>query len=289
MIRQIAWKEWRENRGKYAALWLVFNLPIVGIALMLALSRASRTPFADLSNQTFMKYLPLPLWVAPTTITIFLFMTGYVGVAMFLPEAEDRSMFFLFEQPMARWRYAAAKLGTGGAQVALAVVAASLLAPVVCYGGMLASGKVTVAASGAAFGVVMAAALRAGLWCALVSVAVFAGCALIGSVVPRWWLATICGLLFVLGFAIAASGNNRFFNGDGFFDLFSNVTTEGTTTVSAGFGNQYADGHWLTVTGPLPLPTEFAHWHLLPTLTPISLICLFTAGVAWVFQRKELK
>jgi len=66
MIRQIAWKEWRENRGKYAALWLVFNLPKLAITLMLAVSRAARTPFADLSNQTFMKYLPVPLYVAPT-------------------------------------------------------------------------------------------------------------------------------------------------------------------------------------------------------------------------------
>jgi ABC-type transport system involved in multi-copper enzyme maturation permease subunit len=285
MIREIAWKEWRENRGKYAALWLVFNLPMLGIALMLALSRAARTPFADLNNQTFMKYLPVPLWIAPATITIFLFMTGYVGVAMFLPEVEDRSMFFLFEQPLARWQYAAAKLATGGAHVALAVVAASLLAPAAAYAMILATGKVTVAASAAAFGVVMAAALRAGLWCALLSVAVFAGCALIGSVVPRWWLATICGLLFILGFAIVAMGDNRFFNGDGFFDLFANGTTEGTTNVSMAIGNW----QWLTVSGPLPLPTGFARWHLLPTVSPIALICLFTAGVAWVFQRKELK
>jgi ABC-type transport system involved in multi-copper enzyme maturation permease subunit len=284
MIREIAWKEWRENRGKYAALWVVFNLPMLAIALMLAVSRASRAPFADLSNQTFMKYLPLPLYIAPMTITIFLFMTGYVGVAMFLPEAEDRSMFFLFEQPMARWRYAAAKLTTGGAQVALAVVAASLLAPAVCYGVFLASGKVTAAASGAAFGVVMAAALRAGLWCALISVAAFAGCALIGSVVPRWWLATICGLLFVLWLAIVTVGENRIFSGESFFDLFAEATSEGTTSVSASFGTW----NWLTVTRNLPLPTGFAHWHRLPTVTPIAMICLFTAVVAWVFQRKEL-
>jgi ABC-type transport system involved in multi-copper enzyme maturation permease subunit len=284
MIREIVWKEWRENRGKYAALWLVFNLPMLGIALMLALSRAARTPFADLSNQTFMKYLPIPLWVAPMTITLFLFATGYVGVAMFLPEVEDRSMFFLFEQPLARWHYAAAKLATGGAHVALAVVAASLLAPAVFYGMILATGKVTIAASGAPFWSVMAAGLRAGLWCALMSVAVFAGCALIGSVVPRWWLATICGLLFVLVFAIVGSGDNRFFNGDAFFDLFVNAP-DGGTTISVAFGNW----HWLTVSGNLPLPTRFARWQLLPTVTPIALICLFTAGVAWVFQRKELK
>jgi ABC-type transport system involved in multi-copper enzyme maturation permease subunit len=284
MIRQIVWKEWRENRGKYAALWLVFNLPMLAITSMLAVSRAARTPFADLSNQTFMKYLPIPLIVAPMLITVFLFATGYVGVAIFLPEVEDRSMFFLFEQPLARWRYAVAKLATGGAHVALAVVAASLFAPALAYGMILASGKVTLVASGAAFGAVMAAAVRAGLWCALVSVAAFAGCALIGSAVPRWWLATVCALLFILGFAIVSSGDNRFFNGETFFDLFANAP-EGTTTVSAGFGNW----HWLTVTGNLPLPTGFAHWHLLPTLTPLALICLFAAGTAWVFQRKELK
>jgi hypothetical protein len=284
MMREIVWKEWRENRGKYAVLWLVFNLPTLAITVMLALSRASRTPFADLSNQTFMKYLPLPLWVSAMAITIFPFATGYVGVAMFLPEAGDRSLFFLFEQPLARWRYAMAKLATGGMHVALAVVAASLLAPAATYGMILASGKVSAAASGAAFWVVMAAALRAGLWCALVSVAVFAGCALIGSVVPRWWLATICGLLFVLAFGIIAGGDNRFFNAEGFFDLFANGV-EGTTSINANFGTW----QWLTVSRNLPLPTGFAHWHLLPTMTPIVLICMFTAAVAWVFQRKELK
>jgi hypothetical protein len=285
MMRQIAWKEWRENRWKYAGLWLVFNLPILTVSLMLGVIRAARTPFADLSNQTFMKYLPIPLFESAAVASLFLFATGFVGVATFLPEVEEKSVFFLFQQPMARWRYALAKIANGGAHVALAAVGASLLAPAAVYGMMLAGGKVTVAASGAAFGVVMAGALRAGLWCALISVAAFAGCALIGSVVPRWWLATVCGFGFILLLGNYVMDDNRFFNGDGFFDLFRDMPDGGSLSVNGNLGSW----NWLTVTGPMPLPTGFAHWHLLPTVTPIALICLFTAGVAWVFQRKELK
>jgi len=284
MMRQIAWKEWRENRWKYGALWLVFNFPILALALVLGVIRAARMPFADLSNQTFMKYLPIPLFISAAIVSVFLFATGFLGVTTFLPEVEDKSLFFLFEQPLARWRYALAKVANGAAHVALAVVVASLLAPAAVYGMMLLGGKVAVASSGPAFGVVMAAALRAGLWCALVSAAAFAGCALIGSVVPRWWLATVAMLFFILVMAKYVMSDNRFLDGSDFFDAFTNVPS-GSYSIGASFGTS----NWLTVSGNLPLPTSFAHWHLLPALTPVALFCLFTVGVAWVFQRKELK
>lgn len=284
MIREIVWKEWRENRWKYVSLWLVFNLPILVLTVLLGVSRQARTPFADLSNQTFMKYLPLGLFESAATVSLFLLATGFVGVTTFLPEVEDKSLFFVFEQPLARWRYAAVKILNGGAHVALAVLAASLLAPATIYAMMLLGGKVTTAASGAAFVAILGAALRAGAWCALVSVAVFAGAALIGSVVPRWWLATACMFVFVFGFANVVMSDNRFLNGDAFFDLFADAPN-GSLNVSASFGTW----QWMSVSGNLPMPTSFAHWHLLPALTPLVLIGLFAAGVAWVYERKGLK
>jgi ABC-type transport system involved in multi-copper enzyme maturation permease subunit len=283
MIRTIIWKEWRENRGKYLTLWLVFNLPILLLSIMLGLVRAARTPFADLSNQTILKYLPIPLFESALIVSLFLFATGFLGVTTFLPEVEDKSLFFAFEQPVARWRYAVAKLLNGAAHVALAVVVSSLIAPAAVYGMMLAGGKVTAAGSAAAFGVVMAAALRAGLWCALVSIAAFAGAALIGSLVPRWWLATASMLVYIFFFVNYVMDDNRFFNGENFFDMFADAAP-GTQNVSASFGNW----NWLTVTGSFPLPRGFAHWHLLPTITPLFLLCLFAAMLAFVFQRKEL-
>ena len=247
-MRAIVWKEWRENRWKYLTLWLVFNLPILMLGLMLAINRQSRTPFADLGNQTFMKYLPLPLFEGAAVVSVFLFATGFLGVATFLPEVDEQSLFFVFQHPVQRWHYALMKLANGSAHVALAAVTASLIAPAAVYGMILLSGKVTTAASGAAFGAVMAAALRAGLWCALVSTAAFAGCALIGSVVPRWWLATGCGIVFILLFAKQVLNDNRFFNGGNFFDMFSDVK-EGSLNVSASFGTS----NWLTVSGPCRL------------------------------------
>ncbi len=284
MMRQIVWKEWRENRWKYGALWLVFNLPILALTVLLGVSRAARTPFADLSDQTFMKYLPLPVFESAAIVTVFLFATGFLGLTTFLPEAEDKSVFFLFEQPLARWRYALAKIANGAAHVALAVLAASLLAPAAVYGLMLLGGRVTAAASGAAFGVVMAAALRAGLWSALVSIAAFAGCALIGSVVPRWWLATIATFVFIMSLVNRILSNSRFLGAADFFDLFASAP-QGSYHVSGNLGT----ANWLTVSGNLPLPNDFACWHLLPALTPVALLCVFAAALAWVFQRKELR
>jgi hypothetical protein len=46
---------------------------------------------------------------------------------------------------------------------------------------------------------------------------------------------------------------------------------------------------WLTVTGMMPQPTGFARWHMVPMVTPIAMICLFAAGVARAFERKEMK
>lgn len=42
MIRAMIWKEWRENRWKYVTLWVVFNLPMLILALSLAFSRGAR-------------------------------------------------------------------------------------------------------------------------------------------------------------------------------------------------------------------------------------------------------
>jgi hypothetical protein len=139
---------------------------------------------------------------------------------------------------------------------------------------MLMGGKVTIAGSGAVFGTVMAATARASGWCALVSVAAFAGAALIGSLVPRWWPATIGGFLFVLAVL-------NYLPGEEIFDLGAGDSYG----VAANFGS----ANWLTVTGNLRSPGAFGHWHLVPTVIPIAMICLFAAGVAWAFERKELK
>jgi hypothetical protein len=284
MMRGIVWKEWRENRWKYLTLWVVFNVPILALTVLLGLSRQARTPFADLDNATFMKYLPLSLLASPALTSVFLFATGFIGVATFLPEVESNTIFFAFEQPVARWRYAVAKVANGGAHVVVAAMVASLLSPAVVYAMILGSGKVTMAATWPAFGTVILGALRAGIWCGLVSAVAYAGCALIGSAVPRWWLATPVAFGFILLLANLAMGENRFFNGEGFFDLGLDEGP-GTQNISASFGNW----NWLTVTGAFSPPKHFGNWHVLPALTPVVLLCLFAAGTAWVFDRKELK
>jgi ABC-type transport system involved in multi-copper enzyme maturation permease subunit len=276
MMREIVWKEWRENRWKYMTLWLVFNLPMLLLAIVMGLVRAARTPFADLTNQTVMKYLALPLFMSAMIVTLFLFATGFVGVITFHQEVADKSVFFLFELPAARWRHALAKLANGGLHVALAAIAATLAAPAIAYGLMLLGGKVTVAGSSANFGGVMAAAARASLWVALVSVAAFAGTALIGTLVPRWWLATIVAFGFILGCL-------RYLPDGDFFDMFSNGP-DGNYSVAVNFGTS----NWLSVTGILPSVSGFAHWHLVPTLVPLAMLAVFAAGLAWVYERKEL-
>jgi len=285
MIRELLWKEWRENRWKYAALWLVFNAPVLILTLLIGLIPAVRTPFADLSDKTFMKYLPLPLGEGFLVVSVFLLATAFVAAATFRPELEDKSVFFMFEQPVSRKRYVAAKLLYGAFHVALAVCFAMLLAPAAVYAMMLISGKVTLAGSSAAFGAIRGAAARATLWCSLVSVAAFTGSALISALVPRWWLTTACAILFVLLFGYFVLGDNRFFAGAGFFDF---VPTDGKTmNVSAGFGSGSAQ--WLTVSDVFPMPTTFAPWKLVPVLTATVLIAVFSAGVALAYERKELK
>ena len=286
MMNKIVWKEWRENRWKYATLWFTFNAPVVILALALGLSRGARTPFADLSDGTIMKYLPMALVEPFLVASIFLLVTGFVGVATFLPEIDEKALFFHFEQPISRKRYAAAKVLNGACQVGLAVSAAILLAPAVAYGMMLLSGKITLAGSAATFGAILNAAARSTVWVSLLSVAVFAGSALIAALVPRWWLAIPCAILFVIVFGYFALGDNRFFAGGSFFEIFP--TIEGrTASVSANIGTGSAP--WLAVTDPFPMPTTFAPWRVLPMVTTGILIALFSAGIAVVYERKELK
>ena len=217
MIRELLWKEWRENRWKYATLWLVFNTPVLILTLLIGLSPTARIPFADLSDKTVMKYLPLPLGEGFLVASIFLLATAFVAVATFRPEIEDKAVFFVFEQPVSRTRYVTAKLLIGACHVTLAACFAILLAPAVVYSLMLISGKVTIVGSSGIFGAIMGAAARAMPWCSLVSLVAFTGAALISTVVPRWWLATVCAILFILLFGYYVHGDSRFSVGSDFF------------------------------------------------------------------------
>ena len=283
MIREIVWKEWRENRWKYVSLWLVFNAPLLILALALALSHTARLPFADLDNHSMMKYLPLALGESFMVTSIFLLVTALVAVATVLPEL-DFKLFFVFEQGVPRRRYVFAKLLNAALHVALAVCFAILLAPAAVYGMMLMGGKVTLAGSGSAFSAVMAAAARTLPLCCLLSLAAFVGSALIAVLVRRWWVAMACATLFVLSFGYIAWGENPFFKMDDFFEA---VAPGKTMSVSAGFGN--GGSPWLKVSDVFPMPTGFALWHWQPTVTTVVLIVLFSLGLAAVYQRKELK
>ncbi len=281
MIRNIFWKEWRENRWKYATLWLVLNAPLLMLALLIGLVPGSRAPFADLRDQTVMKYLPLALGESFLVTYIFLLATAFVAVATFRPE---EAMFFVFEQSVPRRRYAAVKLLNGAAHVAAAVCVAILLAPAAVYGMMLLSGKVTIAGSAAAFGEVMRAAARATFWCALVSVAAFAGATLISALSARWWLAAVCAIVFIVGFGSLVHSDNKWFGEDNFFEI--TPSPEGKTlSVSVNFPK----AEWLTVSDILPLAPWFGKWKPLPVLSTSLILAVFSAGVALVYQRKELK
>jgi ABC-type transport system involved in multi-copper enzyme maturation permease subunit len=284
MIREILWKEWRENRWKYATLWLVFNAPVLILALLLGLAPSTRAAFADLSNQTVMKYLPISLGEGFLVATIFLLVTALVAVAAFRSENEGKAVFFVFEQPVSRKRYVAVKLLNGAVHLALAVSIAILLAPAAIYGMMLISGKVTLAGSSAVFGAIMSNAARATLWCSLVSLVVFTGSALISALAPRWWLAAVCAILFVVFFGSYVGADNSVFRGSDFFNFLPNLDGK-TYSISASFGT----ANWFTVSDVLPMPTVFAPWHWPPLLAAAVLAALFAAAVALVYERKELK
>jgi hypothetical protein len=193
-------------------------------------------------------------------------------------------MFFVFEQPLSRRRYAAARVLNGAVHIALAVCVAILLAPAGIYAIMLMSGKVTLAGSSAAFLAILGAAARALLWCSLISIAVFAGSALISALLPRWWMAAVCAIGFILLFGGYVHRDHSIFGGSEFFQILPDV--EGKTySISASSGTP----QWLTVSDVLPMPTGFAPWKTLPLLASAAVIILFSAGLAVVYERQELK
>jgi hypothetical protein len=279
MIRTVLWKEWHENRSKYLGYWCIINAPILLLTLAIAFSTAARTPFADLSDALTMKYLPLSLIPSILAVTIFLFVTGYLAVATFSPEIEDRSLFFIYEQPLSRKRYLAIKLLNGSCHVVLAICCAILLLPLAAYAMMLLSGKVTVAGSSGAFALVMAAAARSAVWCALISLGAFTASALISALVPRWWLAAACSVaLTVL----------VIYTGGDFFSFFPDDTGD---SMSVGMSFTTGNAQWVTISRAVK-PAEliaFARWKPLPLLTAVLLIAVFSMATALLYDRKELK
>lgn len=282
MIRAIVLKEWREHRSKYLGYWFTLNTPVLVLALALGLTSAARVPFADLSDANSMKYLPLSLIESLLVASIFLILTGYLAVATFAPEIEDHSLFFMFEQPLSRAKYAAIKLLNGAGHVVLGTCSAVLLFPIVTWGIMLLSGKVTVAGSSQALGLVMALAGRAAVWSALLSLAAFTASALISALVPRWWLAALCSVL--LSIAAIIWGIDFFF-----FDFFPDSPGGESMNVSAGFGTGHAK--WVEVSRAFH-PAELnvvAHWRAWPFLTEFLMIAAFSVAIALLYNRKELK
>jgi ABC-type transport system involved in multi-copper enzyme maturation permease subunit len=280
MIRAIIWKDWRENRAKYAAYWLAFNAPILLVAVAVGLSAAARTPFADLSDSTVLKYLPLTLGEPVLLATAFLLVTGFLGVAAFRQEIEDSSLFFVFEQPLSRQRYVAMKVLIGGIHVALAACFATLFATAAAYAMMLLSGKVTWAGSVEAFYAVFAASARAVVWCSLISLIVFTGSALVSSLASRWWMAA-AGSVAIAVLLVAVGGD--------FFSFTADIPDGDPMSIGMGFSSGSAQ--WVTVSRALHLSevNSFAHWRALPLLVAVLVTLAFFAAMPPIYARKDLK
>jgi ABC-type transport system involved in multi-copper enzyme maturation permease subunit len=280
MIRAIIWKEWREHRAKYIAYWLVINAPMLLLALAVGISAAARTPFADLSDSTILKYLPLALGEPLLLATAFLLVTGYLAVATFSPEVEDGSLHFVYEQPVSRQRYVAMKLLIGGFHVALAACFATLFAMAAAYAMMLIGGKVTVAGSAGAFHAVLAASARAAVWCSLISLIVFTGSALVSALAPRWWLAA-AGSVGITVLLVAVGGD--------FFSFTADIAQGESMSIGMGFST--GNPQWVTVSRALHFSevNSFAHWRALPLLVAILITAVFSAVIPQLYARKELK
>jgi hypothetical protein len=279
MIRQIIWKEWHEHRAKYIGYWLTIYAPLILLALGIACTEFARRPFADLNDAQVLKYLPLSLTEAAFTLTIFMLFTAYLAVATFSPEIDDRSIFFLYEQGLPRQRYLAIKLLNGGAHIVLATFSAVLVFPMVCYLIMLMSGKLSTAGSGAAFSIVLSTAARAGVWCALISLAVFTASAVIAAVIPRWWLASLCsvvGAILFVGWGLDA------------FRFLPDMP-ENSMSIGFGFGTG-TDAKWVTISRALT-PAELnaiALWWPGPLVAALLLTAGFCMLTAWLYKRHEL-
>jgi ABC-type transport system involved in multi-copper enzyme maturation permease subunit len=280
MIRTIVWKEWREHRAKYIAYWLAFNAPVLMVALAVGVSAAARTPFADLSNSTVLKYLPLALGEPVLVATLFLLVTGFLAIATFSPEIEDHSLFFVYEQPVPRQRYVAMKLLIGGIHVVIAACFATLFATAAAYVMMLLSGKVTWGGSAGAFPAVLAASARAAIWCSLISLIVFTASALVSALAPRWWMAA-AGSVGITVLLVAVGGD--------FFSFTGDIAAGDPMSIGVGFST--GNAQWVTVSRALHLSevNSFAHWRALPLLVAVLLTAVFSAVVPQIYARKELK
>jgi hypothetical protein len=279
MIRAIIWKEWHEHRAKYVAYWVALNAPVLLVALAVGISAAARTPFADLSDSTILKYLPLALGEPLLVATAFLLVSGCLAVATFSTEIEDRSLFFVYEQPLSHNRYVAMKLLSGGVHLVLAICFATLFATVAGYAMMLIGGKVTWAGSATAFYAVLAASARAAVWSSLISLLVFTGSAAVSALAPRWWIAA-AGSVGITVLLIAAGGD--------FFSFTADIADG--EPMSIGMGLSTGNAQWVTVSRALHLSevNSFAHWRALPLLIALLLTAIFSTVVPRLYARKEL-
>jgi hypothetical protein len=277
MIRAILWKEWHEHRARYAAFWLTLSAPVLILCSAIALSHTARVPFADLSDATIWRYLPFSLAISILLVTVFTGIAAYLAVATLNPEIADHSLFYMFEQPFGRRRYAAIKLLNGGLHVVAATFFAMMLSPSIIYALMLLSGRVTIAGSGAVYAAVMAGALRGSVWCSLAMLGGFTLSAIVAASVRRWWLAVSVSLTVLTLIGVFAP--------DSFYD-FSPDCSAGTMSVSVNSAAQ-----WLNISRAVT-PAElagFARWKPWPLLFVAGLVVVFSVATVLLYERKELK
>jgi len=134
---------------------------------------------------------------------------------------------------------------------------------------------VSIAGSVGTMQTLLLAGLRGALCCWLVSAMVFAACALITAIWPRWWVATAGTVVVVIAFLATAWD---------YFDLLS-PSFEKLENASVGLG--IGSPQWLTITQTLPL-SGFPAWKPQPMEMALAAIAALAGATGWVISRREL-
>ncbi len=208
ITKALLWKEWRESRLKFLALFLAFHLPLVGF---LRFATLLKRPAHDLLaiEQMGHKILYATLFYQSAfNLTVGLFLLGFFAASAFAGEYEGNRLFFILERPVPRAAFLAVKSAVYGLEALVCISVSLLTSQLIVYLAYRMDGSPLLAIPGGDLADVATAGLRGMVWLGALGLVAFTCSFLFAVFFEKWWAGmaagtiTVAVLLYLLYFRI---------------------------------------------------------------------------------------
>ncbi|RPI23318.1 MAG: hypothetical protein EHM61_20025 [Acidobacteria bacterium] len=197
MFRALLWKEWRESRLRFLALFCTFHLPLVFFYQAMRMLKGRQHDLFVFQIAAPRNMYATLFYQSAFNMTIGLFLIAFFAASAFSGEYEGNRLFFMFERPVRRGALLAVKWGVYMFEALVAICLSLFTSQLLVYLAYNADGSPVLAIPGEQLAEVLGACLRGAIWLAVLGAGAFGSSFLFAVVFPRWWTGMIAGTITV--------------------------------------------------------------------------------------------